>query len=377
MDFTIANEQQMLRTSAREFLEVECPRSLVREMETDDTGHSPKLWQKMADLGWLGLHFPKQYGGAGLSFQDMATLLEEMGRSLLPGPFFSTAVLCGQAVLEAGTDDQKANFLTKIASGQLIMALALTEPTAQYLASDISVQAKLSGSNYVINGTKMFVSDGQIADYFIVVSRTTQGTNPWEGISLLLVDAHSPGITVNPLRVMGIDKQAEVIFQDVRVPSDHLLGPADVGWSLVEKLLAWGAAGKCAESVGGAQAALELTVEYVKTRQAFGQPIGNFQAIQHHCANMLADVDTSRYLTYQAAWLVAQGKLNAPEISKAKAWISDAYRRVTTLAHQCHGAIAFTKKMDIHLYHKKSKVNEVLFGDAAFHWERIASSLET
>ena len=376
MDFTIANEQQMLRTSAREFLAVECPRSLVREMETDDTGHSPKLWQKMADLGWLGLSFPEQYGGAGLSFQDMATLLEEMGRSLLPGPFFSTAILCGQAVLEAGTDDQKANFLTKIASGKLIMALALTEPTGQYRASGISVKAKLSGSNYVISGTKMFVSDGQVADYFIVVSRTTQCTNPWEGISLLLVDAHSPGITVNPLRVMGIDKQAEVIFQDVQVPSDHLLGPANVGWPLVEKLLAWGAAGKCAESVGGAQAALDLTVEYVKTRQAFGQPIGSFQAIQHHCANMLADVDTSRYLTYQAAWLVAQGKLNAPEISKAKAWISNAYSRVTTLAHQCHGAIGFTKEMDIHLYHKKAKVNEVLFGDTAFHWERIASALE-
>jgi len=376
MDFTITNEQEMLRTSAREFLEVECPRSLVREMETDDTGHSPGLWQKMADLGWLGLPFPEQYGGAGLGFQDMATLLEEMGRALLPGPFFSTVVLCGQAILEAGTEDQKASFLTKIASGKLIMALALTEPTANYQAGDISVRADLSGGNYVINGTKMFVSDGQVADYFIVVARTTLGADPSEGISLLLVDARSSGITVNPLRVMGIDKQAEVIFQDVRVPSGHLLGPADEGWPLVEKLLAWGAAGKCAESVGGAQAALDLTVEYVKARQAFGQPIGSFQAIQHHCANMLTDVDTSRYLMHQAAWLVAQGKFHAPEISKAKAWISDAYSRVTTLAHQCHGAIAFTKEMDIHLYHKKAKVNEVLFGDAAFHWERIASALE-
>ncbi|MDA0988655.1 MAG: acyl-CoA/acyl-ACP dehydrogenase [Chloroflexi bacterium] len=375
MDFALTNEQEMLRTSAREFLEVECPRSLVREMETDDTSHYPELWQKMADLGWLGLPFPEQYGGAGLSFQDMAVLLEEMGRFLLPGPFFSTVVLCGQAILEAGTSDQKADFLTKIASGKLIMALALTEPSAHYQAGGISVRADLSESNYVINGIKMFVSDGQTADYFIVVTRTNEGANPREGISLLLVDARSPGITVNPLRVMGIDKQAEVVFQDVRVPSDHLLGPAGEGWALVEKLLAWGATGKCAESVGGGQAALDLTVEYVKTRQAFGQPIGSFQAIQHHCANMLTDVDTSRWLMHQAAWLVDKGEFQSPEISKAKAWTSDAYRRVTTLAHQCHGAIAFTKVMDIHLYHKKAKINEILFGDAAFHWEKIAGAL--
>ena len=136
----------------------------------------------------------------------------------------------------------------------------------------------------------------------------------------------------------------------------------------MEKLLIWGAVGKCVESVGGAQAAMELAVEYVKGRRAFGQTVGSFQAIQHHCADMLTDVDTSRSLAYQAAWLVSQGELHAPEISKAKAWISDAYRRVTYLAHQCHGAIAFTKEMDLHLYHKKAKVNEVLFGDAAFHW---------
>jgi alkylation response protein AidB-like acyl-CoA dehydrogenase len=284
--------------------------------------------------------------------------------------------LCGQAILDAGTDEQKADFLGKIAAGELVMALALTEPSAHYQASDIAVRADLSGGSCVINGTKMFVSDGQAADYFIVVARTAEETNPQEGISLLLVDARSPGITVYPLRIMGIDKQAEVVFQDVHVPSEHLLGPADGGWPLVEKLLAWGAVGKCAESVGGAQAAMELAVDYVNARSAFGQRIGSFQAIQHHCANMLTDVETSRNLAYQAAWLVAQGETNAPEISKAKAWTSDAYSRVTSLAHQCHGGIAFTKEMDIHLYHKKAKVSELLFGDAAFHWEKIASALE-
>jgi alkylation response protein AidB-like acyl-CoA dehydrogenase len=375
MDFTITNEQEMLRTSAREFLDAECPKYLMRTMETDDLGHSTELWQKMASLGWLGIPFPEQYGGPNFSFQDMAILLEEMGRSLFPGPFFSTVVLCGQAILEAGTDNQKADFMTKIASGKLVMALAFTEPSASYKPVAISVRAELSGGHYVINGTKMFVSDGQTADYFIVVTRTRESTNPRHGISLLLVDARSHGITVNPLRIMGIDKQAEIVFQNVRVPSENLLGSVNEGWPLAEKLLAWGAVGKCAESVGGAQAALDMTVDYVKNRNAFGQPIGSFQAIQHHCANMLADVDTSRYLMHQAAWLVDEGEFQSPEISKAKAWTSDAYRRVTTLAHQCHGAIAFTKEMDIHLYHKKAKINEILFGDAAFHWDRIAEDL--
>jgi alkylation response protein AidB-like acyl-CoA dehydrogenase len=376
MDLALTEEQEMLKTSTREFLEIECPKSLVREMETDEIGLSPNLWKKMAELGWLGLLFPEEYGGADFSFLDMAILLEEMGRALLPGPYLSTVVLCGQAILDAGTDEQKANFLAKIAEGELVMALALTEASARYQASDITVRADLSGDGYVINGTKMFVSDGQAADYFMVVARTTDGPDPHEGISILLVDARSPSITVNPLRVMGIDKQAEVVFRDVRVASDHLLGPAGKGWPLVEKLLVWGAVGKCAESVGGAQAAMELTVSYVNARSAFGQRIGSFQAIQHHCANMLTDVDTSRNLAYQAAWLVAQGETKAPEISKAKAWTSDAYSRVTALAHQCHGGIAFTKEMDIHLYHKKAKVSEFLFGDAAFHREKIASSLE-
>ena len=376
MDFALTEEQEMLKTSTREFLEIECPKSLVREMETDDTGHSPDLWKKMADLGWLGLLFPEQYGGAEFSFLDLAILLEEMGRALLPGPYFSTVVLCGQAILDAGTDEQKADFLGKIAEGELVMALALTEPSAHYQASDIAVRADLSGDSYVINGTKMFVSDGLAADYFIVVARTAEGSDPQDGISLLLVDALSPGIAVSPQRIMGIDKQAEVVFQDVQVPSDHVLGNADEGWPLVEKLLAWGAVGKCAESVGGAQAAMELAVDYVNSRYASGKRIGSLQAIQHHCANMLTDVDTSRYLAYQAAWLVAQGETNAPEVSEAKAWTSDAYRRVTSLAHQCHGGIAFTKEMDIHLYHKKAKVSDLLFGDAAFHLEKIASALK-
>lgn len=375
MDLALTEEQVMLQTSARQFLVSECPKELVRQMETDETGHSPELWRKMADLGWLGLTFPEQYGGAEFGFQDLAVLLEETGRALLPGPFFSTVVLCGHAIMDAGTEAQKENFLVKIAEGNLVMALALTEHSGVYQASGIATRAELSGDGYVVNGTKMFVADGTAADHFIVATRTSETADPRDGISLLLVDAKSPGITVTPLRVMGTDKQAEVVFQDVQVPASNLLGPADGGWPLVEKLLVWGAVGKCAESVGGAQAAMEMAVSYAKTRHAFGQPIGSFQAIQGHCVSMLSNVDVGRYLTYRAASLVEQGNLDAMEISAAKAWISETYWQVTTLAHQCHGGIAFIKELDLHFYHKKAKVNEALFGDASFHWERIAAAL--
>ena len=375
MDLAFSEEQQMLSPLAREFLEAECPKSLVRAMEADEKGYSPELWQKMAELGWLGLTFPEQYGGAEFSFLDMAMLLEEMGRAILPGPYFSTVVLCGQAILDAGTDEQKGAYLERISMGELIMALALTEASGQYEAGDIAVRCDPSADGYAINGVKMFVSDGQAAGSFIVAARSSDNPDPRDGVSLLIVDADTPGVTVTPLRVMGIDKQAEVVFDNVQVSADNLLGPLDGGWPLVEKLIVWGAIGKCAESVGGAQAAMELAVSYVNARPAFGRSIGSFQAIQHHCANMLTDIDTSRYLTYQAAGLVSQGDFSAPEVSKAKAWLSDAYGRVTYLAHQCHGGISFTKEMDIHLYHKKAKVNQALFGDARFHWDRIAAAL--
>ena len=318
MDLGFSEEQQMLSPLAREFLEAECPKSLVRAMEADEKGYSPELWQKMAELGWLGLTFPEQYGGAEFSFLDLAILLEEMGRAILPGPYFSTVVLCGQAILDAGTDEQKDAYLERIAMGELIMALALTEASGQYEAGDIAVRCDPSGDGYAINGVKMFVSDGQAAGSFIVAARSADNPDPRDGVSLLIVDADTPGVTVTPLRVMGIDKQAEVVFDNVQVSADNLLGPLDGGWPLVEKLIVWGAIGKCAESVGGAQAAMELAVSYVNARPAFGRSIGSFQAIQHHCANMLTDIDTSRYLAYQAAGLVSQGDFSAPEVSEGQ-----------------------------------------------------------
>jgi alkylation response protein AidB-like acyl-CoA dehydrogenase len=375
MDFGLNEGQQMLKTSARAFLERECPHTYVREMEENEKGYTTEMWEKLADLGWLGLVIPERYGGLEMSFLNMALLLEEMGRANLPGPFFSTVVLGSLAVLEAGSDSQKDDLLPKIAEGQAIVTLALTEPSATWEASGIQATADVKGDGFVINGTKLFVPNAHAADYLLVAARTSQSEDPEEGVTLFIVPSSAAGLSQTLLKTVASDRQSEVVMNGVSAPASSVLGEVGEGWPVVRRVLQYGAVGKCAEMIGGAEAVLEMTVDYAKERKQFGRPIGSFQAIQHHCANMLTDIDTSRYLTYQAAGLVSQGDFSAPEVSKAKAWLSDAYGRVTYLAHQCHGGISFTKEMDIHLYHKKAKVNQALFGDARFHWDRIAAAL--
>ncbi|MSQ25497.1 MAG: acyl-CoA dehydrogenase [Dehalococcoidia bacterium] len=374
MDLGLSQEQQMIQTSARDFLEKECPKSLVREMEEDAKGYSPELWKKMADLGWLGLVFPEKYGGSGFSFLDLAVLLEEQGRALVPGPFFSSVVLAGLPILEFGTEAQKKEHLGKIAAGNEIVVYAQTEPSATWEASGVELKAELKGAAYVLNGTKLFIPSASVADYLLVVARSKAGTGK-DGITLLLVDAKSKGISYTPLKTIASDHQSEITFKDVSVPAAHVLGTPNEGWKVVEKIALWGAAGKCAEMVGGAQKVLDMTVEYAKQRVQFGRPIGSFQAIQHHCANMVTDVDGSRYIAYEAIWRVSEGLEAAKEVSMAKAWVSDAYRRVCALGHQVHGGIGFTKEHDMQLYFRRAKAAELAFGDGDYHRELVAQHL--
>ena len=375
MDLGFDESQQMLKNSAREFLEQECPTSLVRAMEEDERGYAPDLWQKIADLGWLGLALPEQYGGMGLTYFDLVLLLEEMSRAMLPGPFFSTMVLGGMTILIGGTEAQKQEHLPKIAKGDIIVTLALTEPSATYEPSGIQTVAKAQGSSYVLNGTKLFVPDAQGADNLIVAARTQSSGDPAQGITLFLVDAKAPGITITPLKTIAADKQAEVELKDVTVPASAVLGQVDQGWATVARILEMAAVGKCAEMLGGADRVLEMTVDYAKERVQFGRPIGSFQAIQHHCANMATDVEGCRYVAYQAAWRVSESLPAAREVAIAKAWVSDAYQRVCALAHQSHGAIGFTKEYDLQLFTRRAKVAEMAYGDSDYHREQVAQSL--
>jgi len=375
MDLGFSEEQEMLRTTARDFLTNECPADLVKQLAEDEKGYSPEMWKKMAELGWMGLTFPEEYDGMGMTFLDLVVLLEEAGRACLPGPYFSTVVLAGYTIMEAASEEQKKELLTKIANGDLIVTLAITEPSARYEPDAITVKASPDKDDYVINGTKLFVPDANIADYIICVARTTDGASPEEGLTLFLVDAKSPGITTTLLKTIAGDKQCEVIFEDVRVPKENIIGELDKGWPVVEKVLEKATVGLCAQMVGGAQKALDMSVDYAKERVQFGRPIGSFQAIQHYCANMVTDVDGSKYITYEAAWKVSEGLPATMEVSMAKAWVNEAYRRVTLLGHQIHGAIGFCEDHDMPLYFKRAKGSEPTFGDADFHREMVAKQL--
>ncbi len=369
MDLSLSEGQEMLKKMARDFLVNECPKTLVREMEEDESGHSPELWRKMAGQGWLGLVFPEKYGGMGMDFLDLAVLLEEMGRACLPGPYFSTVVLGGLTLLEAGSEEQKAELIPQVAAGEKILTLALTEPSASYTQEGIDNEARAEGDDYVISGTKLFVPDAHIADYMICAARTG------DRITLFLVDAKAPGISTTLLKTIASDKLCEVVFDKVRVPKANVLGEVGGGWALVENIIQRAAAAKCAEMVGGAQQVLEMTVDYSKQRVLFGRPIGSFQAIQQHCANMAIDVDGCRFITYQAAWMLSTGLPCTKEVAMAKAWTSDAYRRVTALGHQVHGGMGFIKDHDMQLYYRRAKAAEVTFGDAEFHREVVAREM--
>jgi len=372
LDLGLNEFQQMLRNSAREFLESECPISYVRDMEQDERGYSPELWSSMAEMGWLGLAFPEDFGGEGLGFVELAILLEEMGGALLPGPYFSTVVMAGMALSEAGTEDQKVEYLARIARGQLIVTMAITEPSGLWEPRGIEATATRTDDGYVINGTKLYVPNAHVSEYVIVAARTGDGETD---VSLLIVPSNVDGIKQSLLTTIASDRQSELTFDDVTVGEASLLGDFNGGWDTVASVLKWGAVGKCAEMLGGAQRVLDMTVRYAKERMQFGRPIGSFQAVQHHAADMAADVDGCRYITYQAAWTLAQGLPADREVSMAKAWVSDAYQRVCALAHQSHGAVGFTKEYDLQLYSRRAKAAELMFGDADLHLEGVASAI--
>jgi alkylation response protein AidB-like acyl-CoA dehydrogenase len=372
MDLDLTEEQEMLRTMARDFLAKECPKTLVRELEDDEKGYSPDLWRKMADLGWMGLVLPEEYGGMGMEYLDLIILIQEMGRNILPGPYFSTVVLASLPILWAGTDNQKQQLLPRIATGDMILTMALHEPNARYDAAGVEAKASPQGDSFVISGTKLFVENAHIADHLICVTRTATGASPEDGITLFLVDAKTPGITCEVVPTMADDKLCEVVFDNVSVPKENMLGQQDKGWDIVARALEHATMAKCAEMVGGAEAVLDMTLEYVKERVQYGRPIGSFQVIQHYCANMWTNVAASRNLLYKVAWDLGEGLPVSAEVAMAKGWINQAYKFVTERAVQCHGAVGLTRDHDVGLYYRRAKAGELAFGDTDFQRELVA-----
>ena len=382
MDYALTEEQEMLKKAARDLLEAECTEKFVRGIEEDEDGYSPALWRKIADLGWLGLVYPEKYGGTGGSVLDLAVLYEEMGRAMFPSPHLSTVVLSGLTILNAGSDEQKSGLLPKIVNGDLIMALALTEPESTWDgkawdAEGVTVRARADGDGYVIDGTKLFVHDAQIADYLLCATRTRKGVNPENGITLFLVDARSPGISYSPLKTTAGDRQSEVTFNKVKVPRKNMVGLLNGGWAPLAKSMQVGTVMLCAEMVGAGQRLLEITVDYAKSRVQFDMPIGINQYVQEHCVNMLADVEGSRWVTYQAAWKLTEGLPADFEVAVAKAWTSDGHERTCWAAHQVHAGVGYTVDDGVlPLFSRRGKGQQLYLGDTPYHLKKVAAAMD-
>jgi len=373
MNFGFNDEQELLRSTARKFFDNECPSTTVRTLMEAPEGMTPELWKKLAEQGWLGLIAPEEHGGMALGIVDLVVLLEEMGRAVVPGPFFSTVLLGGLAILEAGSDAQKKAWLPKICSGEARATLAWMEPSAELGAAGVTLQAAAKGSGFTLNGTKLFVHDAHTADVIVVAARTSSGQNPEDGISLFLVPKGTPGLAVTLLPTMDqTRKLCEVTLTNVSVGSEAMGAPL-AGWKPLARVIDRATVGLCAEMCGGAQKVLDMTVEYAKIRQAFGRPIGSYQGVKHKAADMLVDVENSKSITYYAAWAMDEDVPEGPlAVSMAKAYVSDAYRRVSGAGIQLHGGIGFTWEHDLHLYFKRAKGSEFTFGDATWHRERVA-----
>ncbi len=377
MDFAFKKEQELIKKSAREFFEKECPKDKVRELKADPRGYDPAIWKKMTSLGFLGLVIPEKYGGTEGNFIDLMLFMEEMGRNIVPSPFFSTVALCGMPLLKFGTDEQKEVFLPGIAEKGKIWSFAQTEQRATHEPDDIHLSATLDKNGYCLNGTKLFVPYASAADYFLVVARTSQNKNSEDGITLCIVDSKTDGINIDIIPTTARDNRCEVKFNNVNIPKENILGKPDKGWEIVEYIFQNTAVLKAAEMSGGAQAVFSIVNKYAKERKQFDKPIGSFQAVQFKLVDLLTDIDELKYLVHEAAWHINEGRPSAKLNSMAKAKANSVYHDVCYHGIFLHGAIGWTEEMDIGLYHLRTRSFEFDGGGTDLHLEAIAKHLES
>ena len=369
MNFAFSEEQEELRRIVRQFLETKSSEAAVREQMETEAGYDNAVWSQMAEqMGLQGLIVPEEFGGSGYSYVELIVVLEEMGRSLLCAPYFSTVVLAANTLIHSGDDAAKGDLLPGIASGETIATLAFTEPNGRWDEAGIEMTATQAGDGWTLDGTKMFVLDGHTADLVLVAARTPGG------VSLFSVDGDAAGLTRTPLATMDqTRKQAKLEFAGTPA---RLIGAEGEGWAVLERVLDLAAVALAAEQVGGAQMCLDMSVEYAKVRVQFGRPIGSFQAIKHKCADMLLEVESAKSAAYYAGWCASELNDELPSVaSLAKAYCSDAYFHAAAENIQIHGGIGFTWEHPAHLYFKRAKSSELLFGDPTYHRELLAQRI--
>lgn len=374
MEFSFSEDQNELRRSARRFLGAASSEERVREAMATERGFDDAVWEQLAgELAWTALTIPEEYGGLGMSHLDLHPLMEEIGRSLLCAPFFSTICLGANAILVGGDSEQKQRWLPSIASGQLRATLAYTEQNGRWDSDAIEASFSKRGPNYVLRGRKHFVLDGHTADLLVIAARAEQTRGP-EGVSLFAVPATARGVTRRWLPTVDqTRRQASIELADVVVEADCLIGEEGMGWSTCAQTIDLGLIALSAEQVGTAEACLDMAVEYAKVRKQFGRAIGSFQAIKHKCADMLTWVESARSAAFYGSALAAQGQTDLAEAaSSAKAYCSDAVFRCAEENIQIHGGIGFTWEHPAHMYFKRAKSSEMLLGAPPWHRERVA-----
>jgi alkylation response protein AidB-like acyl-CoA dehydrogenase len=367
--FAFSAEQDEFRSMVRRFVEANASEAAVRKQMETEAGFDPAVWSEMAaQLGLQGLTVPEAFGGQGFGCVELCIALEEMGRALLCAPYFSTVALAVDTLLQAGDEDAKRALLPGIASGAKIATLAFAEPDGGWDAAGIEATARREGAGWKIRGTKLYVLDGHTADVVLVAARTGAG------ISLFHVAGDAAGLERTPLATLDMTrKQSRLDFEGVPAT---LVGAEGAGWGVLSAVLDRAAVALAAEQVGGAQRCLDMSVAYAKERVQFGRPIGSFQAIKHKCADVLLEVESARSAAYYAGWCAAEQSAELPAVaSLAKAYCSDAYLHAASENIQIHGGIGFTWEHPAHLYYRRAKSSDLLFGDASHHRELLAQRL--
>ncbi len=375
MNFGFTEEQEMLRSEVRRVLDADCPMDEVRRIAELPAGYDPGLWMRIAELGGLGIPVAERHGGAGLGWVDLTVVLEETGRSLFPSPLVATS-LAMAAIESAGSPEQRDAWLPELVSGERIGTLALLEADDRIGAEGIACAGRPDGDDFVLSGEKRFVADAGAADRIVVAFRagSPEGPSGSAGLSLALVENDAAGVTAeNQPGIDATKRIGRIVLDEVRVTPAQMLGAPGRADATVARLLDLGAAAVTAEAIGAAEGAHALTCRYVKERVQFGSPIGRFQGVKHPLAEMYVDIESAKSLLYYAVWALDRGGDDASAaVSRAKAYVSDAFARIGIDTIQLHGGIGYTWEYDAHLYLKRSKWVRPMYGDADFHYERVA-----
>ena len=379
MDFDFTDEQTALRGLAREVLAAESAAPEVRKQMADATGYSESLWKQLAETGLLGITVDEAHGGLGLGLVEQALVLEEMGRAAYPGPYFSTVVLAATAIIAGGDRAQLDAYLPGIAEGTLKATLALMEDRLAAGPEGIALRARSQGGEYVLSGVKRFVPFAHVADLLLIAARTSESSDPSHGVTIFAVDKGAEGLSIEPnVMIDQTNKVSTVTLENVRVGREAVVGQVDGGWKILEIVLRRAAVASAAVMLGAARKCMDMSVEYAKVREQFGQAIGSFQAIKHACAEMLVEVENAHGATYYAAWAVDAAAPDAGlAASVAKSYVGEAARKVCGSSIQVHGGIGFTWEYDLHLYFKQAKFLESLYGDAEHHRELVLREIMT